>query len=161
MKKLRKGFTLIELLVVVAIIAILATIVLINVAGARAKAINAKVLSELADDRKEAVACFIDSGTVTNPITTAGGPICEYNKGIAGTWANFATGYGKWGWSSTYSKGGDSFRMVACSDSGDCGDGVAFVACSSGSTCVSGTTTGSGGSGIPPAVPATGDDSAS
>lgn len=44
----KRAFTLIELLVVIAIIAILATIVIINVAGARTKAQDAKVMDDVA-----------------------------------------------------------------------------------------------------------------
>lgn len=47
MRSNEKGFTLIELLVVIAIIGILATIVIINVAGARNKANDARVQSDL------------------------------------------------------------------------------------------------------------------
>ena len=56
-KGLKKGFTLIELLVVIAIIGILATIVIINVAGARAKAVDTKVFADLEQGAKTAVIC--------------------------------------------------------------------------------------------------------
>lgn len=64
-KGLKKGFTLIELLVVIAIIAILATVVIINVTGARAKSERAKVASDMGVATKIASACVSFSGSLT------------------------------------------------------------------------------------------------
>jgi len=60
MKK-EKGFTLIELLVVVAVIAILASTVLVNLRGARERAMDARVISSLGQMR--AIAEIIHSRT--------------------------------------------------------------------------------------------------
>ena len=65
MKKLKKGFTLIELLVVIAIIGILATIVIINIASARGKAVNAHVLADLNTADKNAVICMDQGDKLT------------------------------------------------------------------------------------------------
>jgi len=62
MKK-EKGFTLIELLVVVAVIAILASTVLVNLRGARERAMDARVISSLGQMR--AIAEIIHSRTAS------------------------------------------------------------------------------------------------
>ena len=110
----KRGFTLIELLVVIAIIAILATIVIINVTSARTKANDAKVLSELTDANKGAVACNTSGNFPVAPLPASGvtviGPpskiridsnsidVCSVpNEGLDAKWPFLGSGsYSAW-----------------------------------------------------------------
>jgi len=62
----KKAFTLIELLIVIAIIAILATIIIVALSNARPKANRASAVSTINETLKAAQACIIDGGRLTN-----------------------------------------------------------------------------------------------
>ena len=88
---MKKAFTLIELMIVVTILAILATIVIINVTAARGKANNASTLSALVNSQKVAAQCLYadyyligdNAGLLT--YSPAGVNICA-DASIVGTW---------------------------------------------------------------------------
>jgi prepilin-type N-terminal cleavage/methylation domain-containing protein len=71
LKKGASGFTLIELLVVIAIIAILSAIILVALNSARAKAINARVESEMSDLGAQLELWYDDTGTYSSGGTTS------------------------------------------------------------------------------------------
>ncbi|HHH12272.1 MAG TPA: prepilin-type N-terminal cleavage/methylation domain-containing protein, partial [Candidatus Moranbacteria bacterium] len=60
-KATKKGFTLIELLIVIAIIGILASIILVNLAGARAKARDAERLTQIKSVQNALELYFLDN----------------------------------------------------------------------------------------------------
>ena len=72
MKKLQKGFTLVELLVVIAIIGILATLVLLQLGTARARARDAQRITAVNQLRTALEEYYGDNGSYpTGPLTSA------------------------------------------------------------------------------------------
>jgi len=68
-KKKKKGFTLIELLVVIAIIGILASIVLVSLSGAKARAKDARIQSDMNQIRSTAEMFYNTNNNYTSLAT--------------------------------------------------------------------------------------------
>src|SRR3989344_640620 len=74
-----KGFTLIELLVVIAIIGVLATLLLLQLGGARAKARDAKRISDVTQVRTAIEQYFDDNGGTYPQVSLyTGDPLAPY-----------------------------------------------------------------------------------
>lgn len=72
----KKGFTLIELLVVISIIGLLSSVVLVSLNSARAKARDAKRMSDLGEIQK-ALEFYFDSSNGTAYPLCAGNTVCS------------------------------------------------------------------------------------
>lgn len=86
-KRSDEGFTLVELMTVMAIIAILATAVIMSLSSHKKRAEGSKALTEMSAVMQNIYLCIADEGIISNP--SSGGTICS----IGGA-AN--TNYGSW-----------------------------------------------------------------
>ena len=128
----RQGFTLIELMTVMAIIAILATAIIMSLSSHKKRAEGTKALTELSGVMQNIYLCIADEGIVNAPASN--GNICS-GLGAAdtsyGSWPDLSSGalvnfnynrYGdfastSWGYSATSTDG----TVVCCnSTSGRC-----------------------------------------
>jgi prepilin-type N-terminal cleavage/methylation domain-containing protein len=102
MRKL-KAFTLVELLVVVAIIAVLATVIVVGFSGQKQKAMNATVKSNISTAASAAAVCLGDAGALNAPNNNGTTDICTTNI-VTAKWPELADSDPTWsylGWLST------------------------------------------------------------
>jgi prepilin-type N-terminal cleavage/methylation domain-containing protein len=127
-KRRDSGFTLIELMTVMAIIAILATAIIMSLSSHKKRAEGSKALTELSGIMQNIYLCIADDGTINNP-TNAGNAICDIGAEY-GSWPSLSeslSGYvyassdfaiQPWYYSAT--KAADSVVVCCNSTSGRC-----------------------------------------
>jgi len=94
LKKNEQGFTLVELMTVIAIIAILATAVIMSLSSHKKRAEGSKALTELSAVMQNIYLCIADEGVITPPSGNGGVAICTgpANPGAYGVWPDLASG---------------------------------------------------------------------
>jgi len=86
------AFTLIEMLLVMAMVAIIASAVLVSVSSQRKRAQETRALAELSGIMQYILMCKADGGSVNSPNgSNGGGNICNLGSSY-GTWPTTATG---------------------------------------------------------------------
>ncbi len=122
--KTNQGFTLIEMLLVIAMIAILASAILVAISAQREKARISKVVLELSGAIQPIMMCFSDGGEINSPPDPTEA-ICEIEPGTLdssyGTWPELPAdwSYGTFDFSSSASwnyraSSNDDTSTVAC-----------------------------------------------
>ncbi|TSA45765.1 type II secretion system protein [bacterium] len=85
MKKNKAAFTLIEIMVAIAIVAILASVVLVSMKSYGAKGRSTKALAQLSSAIPPMISCWGNGGTITVPPNNSSRDICS-----------LAASYGQW-----------------------------------------------------------------
>ena len=89
LKKNVSGFTLVELMTVMAIIAILATSIIVSLSAHKKRAAGAKALAEMSAVIQDVYLCISDDGAVVSPDIDGGEAICNIGGGLD-------SNYGSW-----------------------------------------------------------------
>jgi len=127
LKKNDLGFTLVELMTVMAIIAILATAIIMSLSSHKKRAEGAKALTELSAVMQNIYLCIADEGTVSSP--SNGGVICSIG-GAYGSWPSMtgsltgytysSSGFATQPWFYSVTKAADKVSVCCNSTNGRC-----------------------------------------